>query len=128
MKRKRHWSSYTAETRVRPAILRRDNYECQLRYPGICLGTARTVDHIHPKLWGGLDVASNLRAACKPCNQFKGTKTDEQVAVLLRQRGVTPRAAPSTLSFFRGASHRNSNRQHPGTIGLCARVKFIDIG
>src|SRR6188508_2272908 len=90
MKRKRHWS-YTGEKR-RLAILRRDNHECQIRGPG-CLGVADTVDHIHPKAWGGGENPENLRAACKVCNMRKGAHA-----------GGGASAAP-TLSFFRGASH-----------------------
>lgn len=73
MKRQRHWS-YTGEKR-RKAVLRRDNWECQIRGP-MCIGTATTVDHIHPKAWGGTEDVSNLRAACKPCNQSKGARAD----------------------------------------------------
>ena len=73
MKRPRHWT-YTGEKR-RLAVLRRDNWECQIRGDG-CLGSATTVDHIHPKAWGGTEDPSNLRAACKPCNQAKGARAD----------------------------------------------------
>ena len=71
MRRKRHWS-YTGEKR-RLRVLLRDNYECQIRGPQ-CEGTANTVDHIHPKAWGGTEDESNLRAACWPCNQRKGAR------------------------------------------------------
>ena len=71
MKRKRHWS-YTGEKR-RLKVLRRDNYECQIHGEG-CLGVATTVDHIHPKAWGGTEDESNLRAACKVCNGRKGAR------------------------------------------------------
>ena len=73
MKRQRHWTY--REEKLRDRILRRDNHDCQIRLPG-CLGTATTVDHIHPKAWGGLAIPSNLRAACMPCNQSKGARAE----------------------------------------------------
>jgi len=68
---KRHWT-YTGE-RNRKDALRRDNYECQLRFTG-CLVIATTVDHRIPRLFGGTDAIDNLQAACDPCNKKKGTK------------------------------------------------------
>jgi hypothetical protein len=53
--------------RIRKSILERDRYECQIRGPK-CSGVASSVDHIVPHALGGDDTASNLRAACKPCN------------------------------------------------------------
>src|SRR5688500_18236225 len=73
VKRPRHWTYH--EEKLRKRILVRDNYECQIRMDG-CLGTASTVDHIHPKAWGGRATADNLRAACRPCNQRKGARAD----------------------------------------------------
>lgn len=72
MKRQRHWTY--SEERIRKQVLIRDNYECQIRGDG-CLLTANTVDHIHPKAWGGRATPDNLRAACKPCNQAKGARS-----------------------------------------------------
>ena len=83
MKRQRHWTYSEEKTRKR--VLVRDNYTCQLVLPG-CQGTATTVDHIHPKAWGGTAHESNLQAACKPCNQSKGARS-------------------VSSSFFRGAGH-----------------------
>jgi 5-methylcytosine-specific restriction endonuclease McrA len=53
---------------VRLRILQRDGYACQLKLPK-CRGKARAVDHIID--WrdgGGWFDATNLRAACIPCN------------------------------------------------------------
>lgn len=71
MKRQRHWTYH--EEKLLPSILRRDNYECQIRGPQ-CRGVADSVDHIHPKALGGRGTADNLRAACKPCNMSKGAR------------------------------------------------------
>lgn len=61
--------------RTRRHILERDNYRCQIQLPG-CTILATEVDHIQPLARGGppLDPA-NLRAACRHCNQARGTPT-----------------------------------------------------
>ena len=53
---------------IRPAILERDRYICQVRLEG-CTVKATHVDHIIPWRQGGAawDHA-NLRAACESCN------------------------------------------------------------
>ena len=89
-KRQPHWS-YTGLKR-RKAVLVRDCYTCQIGGEG-CTVVATTVDHIHPKAWGGTEDPSNLRAACWNCNQRKGTR------VAVAQRSATP---GGTL-VFRGA-------------------------
>ena len=89
MKRQRHWTY--REEKVRAAVLRRDNWECQIRGEG-CIGTANTVDHIHPKAWGGRATPDNLRAACWPCNQRKGTRADAAGDGSFFNRGAHSRA------------------------------------
>lgn len=107
MKRRqpRHWTYH--EEKLRKAVLRRDNYECQIRGPG-CLLTANTVDHIHPKVWGGRATPDNLRAACKPCNQSKGARAEQprflnsahaRRAPLLNLSPHTSRWAPETVDY-----------------------------
>lgn len=59
-------------------MLDRCNYQCQLRYDGICQGTATTVDHIIP-VAKRPDLAhdpSNWRGSCQPCNQHKARTED----------------------------------------------------
>jgi 5-methylcytosine-specific restriction endonuclease McrA len=41
---------------------------CRNPYP-----LERTVDHILPRIRGGLDVLENLRLACRSCNSVKGS-------------------------------------------------------
>lgn len=77
----RHWTYH--EEKLREKVLRRDNYECQIRGPG-CKGRATQVDHIHPKSLGGLATPDNLRAACGWCNNAKGSRSD------VRRPLVTP--------------------------------------
>lgn len=60
-------------SRVRPVVLARDGYRCQMIRDGrVCGRPATTVDHIVPQSKGGAvyDLA-NLRAACADCN-FRG--------------------------------------------------------
>lgn len=59
-----HW-----RTVIRPQVLARDGYRCQLAIPGICLGTADDVDHIIEVSAGGQDTVENGRAVCKPCHR-----------------------------------------------------------
>jgi 5-methylcytosine-specific restriction endonuclease McrA len=60
--------------RVRLLVLRRDNYQCQIRGRR-CTEVATVVDHIVPRSKGGsrLDIR-NLRAACRWCNTSKGAR------------------------------------------------------
>lgn len=59
-----HWRAV-----IRPAALKRDGYECQLRYPGICTGRASEVDHIIEVSQGGDDSLENTRSVCRPCHR-----------------------------------------------------------
>ncbi len=52
---------------LRSYVLARDEYRCV--YCGV---EATAVDHVLPKIQGGLTVERNLVAACKPCNSRKG--------------------------------------------------------
>lgn len=89
--------NYTGDSawrKTRAAILDRDNYRCQLRYPG-CSIQATQVDHIVPVLQGGdrLDP-ENLRAACVKCNVGRARRREaELVRHLLRT--VSSPSSPS---------------------------------
>lgn len=47
---------------------------CWLRFPGICTHVSTTADHIVPRAIRPdlAMVRSNLRGACRPCNQARG--------------------------------------------------------
>ena len=49
-------------------IMERDNYIC-----AYCGNAADEMDHVVPRHLGGLDIPSNLVAACSRCNNLKGT-------------------------------------------------------
>jgi hypothetical protein len=57
---------------ARDLILARDGYVCQIS-GGSCGQVATQADHIVPVSAGGTDQASNLQAACGPCNKLKGS-------------------------------------------------------
>ena len=77
--KQRGWVRGRNETRTnrpehearRARILKRDNHSCQLRYPGICLGTATICDHIVALGLGGADTDENCAAACLACSRKK---------------------------------------------------------
>lgn len=65
---------------IKPEILDRDNHQCQLQYPGICIGRATVVDKKKPAARRP-DLArdrKNLQAACKPCNDHKARTKDRR--------------------------------------------------
>lgn len=63
--------------KLRQKIFERDNWECQLRYEGICIGLAQQVDHIRNLASLGLprghNEESNLASACIPCHRRKSS-------------------------------------------------------
>lgn len=67
--------SWTWVTTVRPAVLERDGYRCQVR-GARCTVVATTVDHIDPVVLHGTEVPplDRLRAACRSCNSSLGAR------------------------------------------------------
>lgn len=76
--------------RLQPRILRRDRHQCQLRYPGLCIGTATEVDHRKP---GDDHSPANLQAACHPCHAHKSAL--EGGAASATARAARPRHRPA---------------------------------
>ena len=69
-------------------VLERDGYQCQLRFPGVCIGRAREVDHIVQPEAGGTDALENLRAVCTPCHR---RRTGQQGALAKQRRAAQRR-------------------------------------
>lgn len=76
--------------RVRPLILQRDGFRCQINGPN-CTRTATEVDHIVSIREGGalLDPA-NLRASCKTCNVGRANRHRARLANLALEGRDTP--------------------------------------
>ncbi|MGH3578677.1 MAG: HNH endonuclease, partial [Mycobacterium sp.] len=73
--------SGTAEHKARRLrVLKRDGYQCQLRYAGTCVGSATDCDHIIPLSEGGTDNDDNCCAACRPCHQRKSSHEGHRAA------------------------------------------------
>ena len=63
-----HWR------KLRPVILERDGYLCQIRGPR-CTTEADQVDHIIPwRAGGAMYDPDNLRAACGTCNKGRARR------------------------------------------------------
>lgn len=77
---------------IRPRVLRRDRWLCQIRLEGYCTVKATDVDHKGDRLDHRL---TNLQAACSACNQRKNILT---------------RPAPKR------ASERRPTEVHPGMV------------
>lgn len=56
--------------RLRPIVLLRDGYTCQIKRKG-CTEIATTVDHIDARTKDRTPAAEDLQAACLPCNSGK---------------------------------------------------------
>lgn len=66
--------------RLRYEVLRRDGHTC--RYCGAKAPDVEiTVDHVVPVALGGKDEASNLVAACRPCNNGKTSSSPDAALV-----------------------------------------------
>jgi 5-methylcytosine-specific restriction endonuclease McrA len=69
-------------------ILIRDGFQCAYCPRKLTLGSV-TKDHVIPRSKGGLDVLTNVVAACRHCNTRKADKTPAEAGMTLR---VQPRA------------------------------------
>ena len=66
-------TSADAKRLWRKAIKEANNYEC------IYCGKSHhehdlTIDHVHPRRYGGSDISSNCVPACRECNRSKGSQ------------------------------------------------------
>jgi 5-methylcytosine-specific restriction endonuclease McrA len=67
-------------------VLRRDTFVCQ--YCGS--PEDLTIDHVHPRSRGGRHGWDNVVAACRPCNQRKGSRTPDEANMPLRHAPRAP--------------------------------------
>ena len=72
-------------------IVWRDNNQCQ--YCGNYFLTDKlTMDHVIPKSRGGKNTWENLVAACKKCNQKKGSRTPQESGMIPLKKPIRPKA------------------------------------
>ena len=75
----------------RQNIVWRDNNKCQ--YCGNHFSTDKlTMDHVLPKSRGGKNTWENLVAACKKCNQKKGSRTVGESGMIPLRKPFRPKA------------------------------------
>ena len=76
----------------RQNIVWRDNNQCQ--YCGNYFPLDKlTMDHVIPKSRGGKNTWENLVAACKKCNQKKGSRTTKESGMVPLKKPVRPKAS-----------------------------------
>ncbi|MBI2165613.1 MAG: HNH endonuclease [Chloroflexi bacterium] len=83
----------------RREVFRRDRYTCQY-----CGRQTRelTLDHVIPRVRGGVHTWENVASACIPCNHRKAGLTPREVGMMLLRRPRAPRANPYSLFHNRG--------------------------
>lgn len=86
--------------RNRALVLRRDEHQCQLRFPERCIGSANQSDHIGDR---NDHRPENMRAACGPCHAHRSAN----------QGGV----AAGKARAARVAARKRLPERHPGLIG-----------
>lgn len=83
--------------RNRAAVMKRDGHLCQIRTPGLCIGTATECDHVGDRLD---HRPENMRAACRPCHA--------------QRSGHQGGAASGNRARARSASRLRPAEPHPG--------------
>ncbi|MGI9306772.1 MAG: DNA methyltransferase [Gammaproteobacteria bacterium] len=70
---------------------------------GLCNGCAQrfgkanfAIDHITPKLFGGLELPTNLQLLCAGCNSAKGVKTMDEFTAARRAKSLPCREIPES--------------------------------
>ena len=59
---------------MRNQVLNNAGHRCQIRYPGICIGTATIADHIKATAFGGAHYdITNGQAGCEQCSRKKSS-------------------------------------------------------
>ncbi len=71
---------------TRQNIYKRDGYQCVYCETKEDL----TLDHLLPRSRGGKDQWINLVTACQKCNTYKGNRTPEEAAMVIRNKPYRP--------------------------------------
>ena len=91
---KRPYDSRYWREMVRPSILRRDNYQCQLRISKKCKQVATQVHHLLDWQDGGSWYShTNLTSVCQPCNLT--AKNRRAAEAVRRERNTLTTPTPS---------------------------------
>tara|TARA_B100001996_G_scaffold381081_1_gene369809 strand:- start:1401 stop:1949 length:549 start_codon:yes stop_codon:yes gene_type:complete len=90
----------------RKNILSRDEFTCQYCST---IKEPLTIDHVKPKVRGGLDIWENLVTACKPCNQKKGDRTPELANMPL----IKEPKRPNRIHYFQKFAKDQQNAWRP---------------
>ncbi len=74
-------------------IMIRDHYPCQYcgRRPG---KQELNLDHVIPRVHGGISSWDNVVTSCMPCNRDKGGRTPAQAGMQLLRKPIKPNVAP----------------------------------
>lgn len=87
-------------------IMRRDAYTCQY-----CkVAPATEIDHVQPWVQGGPTIASNLVAACQPCNRSKGGRTPAEWEMAKRRQAALAAAMLKPVVKVRKRPLRKARR------------------
>jgi len=84
----------------------RDGNKCQ--YCGKHFSTKElTLDHVMPRVQGGVHTWENLVCACVKCNAKKGGRTPEQAHMHLVRKPVRPKRNPSIMLRLGNAKYQS---------------------
>lgn len=96
--------------RTRFEVLRRDNFTC--RYCGASAPDVKlTVDHVLPVALGGPNAATNLVAACAPCNAGKSSTGPNENIVAEVDEKALKWAMAREVAKRRMSESRTKNRE-----------------
>jgi len=102
---------YKDITFCRKNILLRDNSQCQ--YCGKKFRSEElTIDHIVPISKGGRDKWQNVVAACKKCNNKKGSHLPQDIAMWPINKPLVPTSATFLHLIRHMGNHREAWRKY----------------
>ena len=96
---------------TRREVFRRDNYRCQ--YCGKQT-LDLTIDHVFPRHLGGLQIWTNVVAACSVCNHRKGGRTLKDANMKLLRRPIEP---PQSAQYIFGRHIKQNSEWEQFLVG-----------